>query len=287
MSASTLQTLDGSPFPVSHSASVPAADAAALAAWLGRAHRFLSQAIEGGGAGSPLALLVLDPADWAQHARVPVDGLPHWAGPALLVPVRRAPYLDALAVLLAEGITKEQRDALDAIHGIPNRKQAIEQETGAYVLDLSRYAALLPVRALGGLFRAGVAFPRRWLEEIFDSLCLHAYLAEQEPAELPVVVSLADRAAQIPWDRLDCHALGDYERLGYQLPPQNVGWFQLRFADAARTLYETAGSALLPRMRDAFRREPALAQPADADLPMLLHHHIDPALATILRTWPE
>ncbi len=286
MHTENLQPLHGSPFPVSHSADVPATDAAAQAAWLGRAHHFLRRKF--GDDGGSLSLLVLGPADWARHARLPLDGLPHVLdGETLLVPVRPAPYLNALAELLGAGISREQREALDAIHGIPNRRQAIEQESGAYVLNIGRYAALLPVRALGGLYRAGVAFPRRWLEEIFDSLCLHTYLAEQERAELPALLSLVDRAAEIPWDRLACHALGDFERIGFDLPPENIGWFQLRFADAARTLYEEAGSALLPRMLDAFGREPALAEPSDADLPMLLHHHIDPALAAVLRTWPE
>ena len=34
--------------------------------------------------------------------------------------------------------------------------------------------------------QAGREFPRRWLRELFCNLCLHAYVAAQEPEQLPV-----------------------------------------------------------------------------------------------------
>jgi len=154
-------------------------------------------------------------------------------------------------------------------------------------LDVSAFADLLVVHELAHLFHAQVpfTFPRLWLMELFANIGLHAYLAEVEPAELPVLTTLPDSMKALSTARVRHRSLEDFERLYVGVGPENYGWYQLRLHAAARELYDDAGVDALKRLYRTFAAQ--RAELTDRQLAELLEERVHPTAAQVMSTWPE
>jgi hypothetical protein len=117
------------------------------------------------------------------------------------------------------------------------------------------------------------------LGEVFVNLCLHVYIAEMEPEQLPILETAPPLLAIVDTGGLKHRTLEDFERLYTNMDPQNYGWYQAHFHMAAKQIYDTAGIEVLKAWWQAFVIPDALL--ADK-----LRQQVHPSVANILMTWP-
>jgi hypothetical protein len=72
---------------------------------------------------------------------------------------------------------------------------------------------LLAVHEMGHGFHqaGGVRFPRLWLTEFFCNLCLHTYVAEDEPGALPMLEAFPAAISAVPPERVQYSNLATFE----------------------------------------------------------------------------
>jgi hypothetical protein len=161
--------------------------------------------------------------------------------------------------------------AARAVYGLPN---------GA--IDLAPFFDLTSVHELAHLFheQANVQFPRKWLQEFFANLSLHAYVATLEPAQLPVLETFPLMMVEAGSAPFEHHSLADFERLYTGVGPQNYGWYQCQLCVAAKAVYDAAGVASLQRLWQAF---PPIA---DDQLTQVLGQ-VHPRLQQVFTRWAD
>jgi hypothetical protein len=214
-----------------------------------------------------LALLVLAPHDWEGRASHPVYGMPNYDGAGNLV-VAGAPsdFWRGFVELVAES----QPNALPIL----NEAYEVDGE-----IDLSPFFDLLAIHELGHrLHQVGIVrFPRLWLAEFFCNLCLHTYVAEEEPQALEVLEAFPAAVAAVPPERMLHNDLGTFEQVYDRMPPHNYGWYQCQLHVAAKCVYDAGGAAVLRRLWDRFRL-------SEAELTVALCE-IEPELGRFLTEW--
>ncbi len=272
-SQSSLQPLDGFPFPVFASAGAEAR-AGLVAARCERALRHLSGLL---GITPRPRLLVLAPGDWAANAAFPFYGMPHIAGDeTLVVGATPADFWQGVIRFAEEALSPAQLACLEEIYGTADGR-----------LDPAPFADLLAVHELAHLFHIQVpfVFPRLWLMEFFANLCLHTYLAAVEPEQLPVWTGLPEAIVALPPERFAHRSLADFERLYAGVGPENYSWYQFRLIDGGRNLYAAAGAEGLRRLYQTFALHASDLD--DEELARLLEARVHPAAARMLREWPD
>jgi hypothetical protein len=140
-------------------------------------------------------LLVPSPQDWETYADVPVYGLPHTVqeGQALVMGDEPADFWQGVISMIDDILAPAQRAEMEAVYGIADGQ-----------INIAPFADLIVVHELAHLFHEQVpfAFPRLWLDELFANLCVHTYIAEREPEQLPVWTALPERMMAVPTDRV-------------------------------------------------------------------------------------
>jgi hypothetical protein len=229
-----------------------------------RALRFLGSALD---VEPELALLVLAPDDWEGRASHPVYGMPNYDGAGNLVVAGAASdFWRGFVGLVAE----TQPDALAML------TEAYEVDGE---IDLSPFFDLLAIHEMGHrLHQVGVVrFPRLWLAEFFCNLCLHTYVAEEEPEALDVLEAFPAAVAAVPPEHMVHDDLGTFEQIYDRMPPHNYGWYQCRLHAAAKRVYDAGGPVVLRRLWNRFRL-------SDAELIVALHE-VEPELGRFLTEW--
>src|SRR6266571_4147194 len=122
-----------------------------------------------------------------------------------------------------------------------------------------------------------VRFPRLWLAEFFCNLCLHTYVAEEEPEALDVLEAFPAAVAAVPPEHMAHDDLGTFEQIYDRMPPHNYGWYQCRLHAAAKRVYDAGGPVVLRRLWNRFRL-------SDAELIVALHE-LEPELGRFLTEW--
>jgi hypothetical protein len=214
-----------------------------------------------------LALLVLAPEDWEGRAYHPVYGMPNYDGAGnLVVAGQPSDFWRSFVELVTEAQPA----------GLP-RLAAVYEVDGE--LDLSSFFDLLAVHEMGHRFhQAGsVRFPRLWSTEFFCNLCLHTYVAEDEPSALPALEAFPSVISAVPPERVHYSDLATFERIYDRMPPQNYGWYQCHLHVAAKHVYDAGGAAALRRLWDRFRF-------SDEDLATALEE-VEPQLARVFTEW--
>lgn len=257
-----LRPLDGVPFPVYASEAV-VPRARELADRSAQALRFIASILA---VRPEMALLVLAADDWDERSGFPLYGMPNYVAGNIVVAGEPSDFWRGFVKLVAEESPMEL-DLLRNVYGAADE------------IDLTPFFDLLVVHEIGHhLQHAGnVHFPRLWLKELFCNLCLHVYVAEQEPQELPALECFPAAVAAISPDRFPNPDLRSFEALYNRMPPQNYGWYECRLHVAAKRVYDAGGSAALRLLWDRFRL-------CDADLAGALEE-IEPQLACVLSEW--
>ena len=241
----------------------------AMAAVCQRAHQFLSHTLQ---AQADVTVLVLAPAQWSEYGTYPTYGMPH-ADPdrqALIMAGENNAFWQSMAPPL-EMLSPETAAAARTAYGLPDGS-----------IDLAPFFDLLSVHELAHLFhdQANVQFPRKWLQEFFANLSLHAYVATQEPVHLPVLETFPRLVVEAGSATFEHHSLADFERLYTGVGPQNYGWYQCRLHVAAKGVYDAGGVAALQRLWQAF-------PPISDDQLIQVLDQVHPRLEQVFTGWSD
>jgi hypothetical protein len=203
-------------------------------------------------------VLVVTEVDWARVTETPVYGLPNAGNGTLVVAGDEPPLWSAFA----EMVQPEDRAEFDAVYGTPD---------GSF--RLAPFMDLVAVHEVAHVFHQGTQhFPRLWLQELFANLCLHAWVADRSPADLPILTTLPRLGARSPREAWAHSSREDFETLYAGVGGPNYVWYQFRLQVEAGALYDRAGTAVVRRLFDAFHLpDDALARRLTTD--------VDPGLA--------
>ncbi len=116
--------------------------------------------------------------------------------------------------------------------------------------------------------------------ELFCNLCLHAYVAEAEPAQLPVLTIWPERMKALPIERVRHRSLDDFEKLYVGVGPENYGWYQLRLHVAARDIYDGAGVDGLKLLYRTFATQ--RGELTNRQLAEILEQQVSPEAASLV-----
>jgi hypothetical protein len=249
---SELPHLSGYPFEVRYSdGSLPRARAAAdvAAAAYVYFNRLFSR-VE-----PDIAVIVANPADWSSSLPY---GLPFFNDD-------EGEIRPGIVVMPAGGgdfwidMAQELRDASPGGY----RKLLAGYPDGAGGVDLQPFFDLITIHELGHAFETlgDLRLPTFWLSEIFVNLALHAFVATQLPASLPILETLPSvgagsrklaartRAeAYSTLEELQAHYTGSDDSMS----PLNYVWFQYRWLRLAAKVFAADGEDGLVRFWDCF-----------------------------------
>jgi hypothetical protein len=266
--AETLQQLSAFACPVYSSSGLEAV-AHSQGVRFEQASRFLSQVF----AVTPqIGLLVLSVDDWSAHAGVAEYGATHYDPARSMVITGGEPA--GFWHGLVDAVGRESPEMLREL------RETYGQPDGR--VDLSAHVDLWIVHDLGHAFH--YRFPRLWLMEFFADLCLYAYVAEREPAQLSALETLPAVMSRRRTDSFRCHTLPDFEREYTKMGLDNYVWYHGVFFAWAKHLYSTAGVAPLRRLWKTFAGS-EYSEISDAELTGLLEG-AEPRLAQLVAAWP-
>jgi hypothetical protein len=237
-----------------------------------QAYRFLRETFA---ATPPIGLMVLSVEDWSTHAHPAFAeyGVTHYDPDRGMVITGGQPA--AFWQSLLDSLGAESADLLQELretHGRPDGS-----------IDLSRHIDLWIVHDLGHAFH--YQFPRRWLMEFFADLCLYAYVAGLEPAQLPALMTLPRVVRKRRTDPFRCRTLSDFEREYINMGLDNYLWYHGLFFAWAERLYTAAGVMLLERLWRTFVA-PGVSEMSDTQFIEALRQ-VHPDLAQMVAVWPE
>jgi hypothetical protein len=226
----------------------------------------------------PVRVLVLDEAGWRAHCPFPNYGMPYSQPPGTIYAAATDNELWRTATPDLTTLPAPVAARLTEVYGEPRGVSA------------RRFFDLLVVHELAHLFahRGGLRFPRRWLEELFCNLALHAYVEREEPGQLAALEVLPEVVAAIPAQQLPYHSLPDWERLFERVGPLAFAWYQCRLHRAAAEIYRVHGWDVLWVVWRHFADHPGAAAPGaagDEHLPELLVG-LPPEVAAVGTSWP-
>jgi hypothetical protein len=269
----TLRDLSGYAFPVRHSPSVEAR-ARVMADRVGSVLDLFAPRLA---IRPEVILLVLAQEDWADHTMFPVYGLPHILGGRTLVvagednPLWRGQIPDPATL---------PDDAAKALRRV--------YDDGAGGVSAESFFELLAIHELGHAFisQAGIETHRRWMGEFLPNLILHAWVEEEAPELLPTLTLLADLVVAAGPGNHSFTTLAEIEEHYARIARehlQNYAWYQVRWHQGARRVYEAGGTEVLDRLWVALRDHP---DPLDElAFRALLDEGVHRSLGDLVRNW--
>lgn len=263
-----LVMLRGLPFPVRTSRTSRAAGVR-IAGRIRAALDLLEVAL---GLSPDLSLVVLDRHDWRRHADVAAYGVTHVAGNGeLIVGAEPADAWHAVSDWFADHLAPNVLARVVAVHGI--------DESNGRGPALGALAETLVAHELAHMMaaQAGIAFPRRWLEEAFANHALVAVLGETDPAGLHRLGVLAEAAATLD---TAMPALGEFEHEFGRMDVAASVLAELAITRAVYAAYAEAGAEPLARLCDALW-DARFPRDADYELGRMLATRVHPAIAGI------
>lgn len=273
---SILSALKGYSFPVYASPGTEAR-AQTTAARSQRAFHFLSETLN---SHTEIRVLILAPEDWKQFTGSSMFGVPQTVDTQTVVVAGQDSELWKMIVPPMEYLPP------DTAHAI---RKVYNQADGS--VSVASYMDLLPVHEIGHLFidQTANAFdfhlPRRWLIELFCNLCLHAYVAQEEPAEIEHLTVFPEAMIALGYRHLEHTNLDDFEQLYAGMEPPNFVWYLSQLHVAAHHIYDAGG---IESVKALFR---TIVQSkdniSDKQLAVQLQENVQPHAAQVLTTWPD
>ena len=257
------------PFGSALPAHVPAGLHDGVAATIQRveqAHRFFVAQL---GIEPRIAVLILGPEDWAGRSNHPLYGMPNYRDGNLVLAGEPNPFWTGLVGLAAIEIPGGG-ELLQRSYPGPNSG-----------VDLSPFFDLLGVHELAHIFIAadGRVPSRLWVLELACNVILHAYVAFEEPQNLPTLETFPSVLAAIAASRFTHRTLDDFERsYAHGMDGANYGWFQAKLHVAAKSIFDSVGREATARVWDLLAVEPSSRNLTDT-----LEHHLGPAAVHLLR----
>jgi hypothetical protein len=271
-----LSKLSEFPFPVYLSAGTEHR-ARAIARRCERAYHFLSTTLR---FEAEVCILVLAPEHWEDCTGSPMYGVPQTTDRRTLVVAGQNSELWRMIVPPMESLQPPAAQSLRAIYG---------QSDGS--IDIAPYMDLLPVHEIGHLFldQATCLFdfhlPRRWLVELFCNLGLHAYVAAEEPMQMPNLETFPQTIIAGDSAHLLHQTLDDFERLYADMRPQNFVWYLSQLHIAAKRVYHAGGLESLQSLYQAIAQ--SQDKLSDEQLALHLRAEVHPEVERVMITWPD
>lgn len=222
-------------------------------------------------------LLILSEDDWPKYTKFPVYGMPHYNGDSILiVAANDNPFWKSFVPPL-EQLPDELRQQIQTVY---------RTDTGE--LTMQAFFDLLAIHELGHAFhfQANLNMQRKWLAELYVNSLLHAYVAGFEPESLPALTLIAKMVLGAGTKGLTYTTLDDienrYNEIG-QKYPNNYGWYQFRWHNAAQKIYDTSGAQINRIWWDALKTKNEKL--SDTELLLFLESEIGKSLADVMRYW--
>lgn len=224
-------------------------------------------------------LLVLSKSDWSHNTVFPVYGMPH--------------YNDKKTLIVAAEENEFWNSFIPPAGKLPGRimdriKKTFGNKDGS--ITMRAFFDLLALHELGHAYyqQAGIIMQRHWLSEFFSNLFLHTYIAKKQPNQLDALVLFPEMVIASGKDSYKFKSLeeleNNYELIAKQYP-QNYGWYQSRWHQGARQVYDAAGENVLVHFWLAFKdQKEILRDPVLADF---LREKIHPAMALFYQNWDK
>jgi hypothetical protein len=122
--------------------------------------------------------------------------------------------------------------------------------------------------------------------ELFCNIMLHTYIAEERPELLAGLETLPAYWVQADVGELKYTTLKQFEE-DYGVLGQdnhfNYGWYQFRFHNAAKLLYDEAGAEAMIRLWNFLKNNPERL--SDEELVNRLGKEVQPFLAELVVNW--
>lgn len=223
-------------------------DVAELVGRIERAHAFFVAHLE---VEPRVAVLILDPSDWAARSNHPLYGMPNYRDGNLVLAGEPNPFWGGFVELAAAEVPGGRQlleDAYPSDSGTP---------------DLAPFFELLGIHELAHVFieAAGRVPEKLWLLEYTCNLFMEAYVGGVEPDLRATLQTFPSVFARIAPDRFSHRTLEQFETAyAYGMDGANYGWFQSTFQVAAMHALAVAGPTAV---RDTWDRLPS---PASAEL---------------------
>ncbi len=223
-------------------------------------------------------LLVLSPDDWGRFTNFPVYGMPHYSNnKTLIVASQNNDFWDGF-IPPQESLSADIADLVNRAYSGADGK-----------LTMEPFFDLLAIHELGHAyhFQDNLNMQRKWMQEVFVNLFLHAYIAEKEPELLPQLTVFPRMVlASTQRSSLKYTTLKDleerYSEIGQQYP-MNYGWYQCRWHTSAANIYDAGGADVVKDLWDLLKsdREPL----DDEKFALLLSREVHQKLADVLLKW--
>jgi hypothetical protein len=224
-----------------------------------------------------VTLLILSPEDWSHHTSFPLYGMPH--------------YTDKKTLIVASSDNEFWNSMIPPLNGLTSDvvtkiKNSYSKKDGR--LSMQPFFDLLVLHELGHAFhiQANLNMQRKWMGELFCNLLLHTYITENEPTQLDaltVLPNMVENAGTAGYKFLTLH---DFENKYREIAEQhstNYGWYQCRFHNAAKNIYDVAGKEALQKLWIALQKEQTPL--TDEQFVTLLANQVHSVVADVMLKW--
>jgi hypothetical protein len=227
-----------------------------------------------------VSLLILNPVDWPKHTTFPVYGMPHFdeKRDLLIVASENNDFWNSFIPPL-EQLPKKLADKISTTYVDENNN-----------LTMQAFFDLLAIHEIGHAyqFQAGLNAQRMWMGELFCNILLHAYIAENEPEQLPALTVFPQMVIAGGKEEYKYTTLNDiedrYEEIG-QKYPKNYGWYQCRWHSAAGDVYDAGGIETFVRLWGTLSNQKEKLN--DEEFAAMLLEKVHPSIADVMLQWDE
>jgi hypothetical protein len=242
-----------------------------------RAYQFLGTTLN---FEAEICVLVLAPEHWQDYTGSPMYGVPQTIDKRTVVVAGQNSELWEMIVPPLEDLSPAVAQAMRVVYGQPNGS-----------IDLASYMSLLAVHEMGHLYLDQATgtfdfnFPRRWLVELFCNLCLQAYIAIEEPEQLPSLETFPKAIVIRGLSPLSYQSLDDFERLYAGMEPPNFVWYLSQLHLAAQRIYNAGGLEILQQLWQMLVQ--LSEKVSDEQLALYLRTEVHPEVERVLAKWPD
>jgi hypothetical protein len=136
-------------------------------------------------------------------------------------------------------------------------------------------------------FSTGNRFRQRlWLEEVFCNLTQVTYFSEKKMEYMEPLLALGLANLNVNSEELRITSLDLFETDGFSIArtaPLNYGWYQARFLEMARNLYDSGGPEVLKNLWEFLGKYQTRL--SDEELVQKLGEEVHPYFADMIRNW--
>lgn len=249
----------------------------AIAARAEQAYRFFQGVLN---QHTKVQALILSPEDWGRFASHPMFGMPHYVDMHTLIVAGQEAEMWKMIVPPMEYLPPNVASALYKAYG-----QADSSVSIAPFMDLLALHEMVHLFINQAADAGDFHLPRRWLTELCCNLGLHAYVVNEEPAEMDHLTVFPQAIVALGNRHLSHTRLKDFEQLYAGMEPSNFAWYQSQLHVAAHHIYDAGGIPSLQAMFSYMVQ--SKENISDDQLEVKLQESVHPTVARVLSTWPE